>query len=339
MEKEKNHLSLLERQTLYSMLEAGKSFRFIGRELRRSASTIQREYNRNKAARHLWRAMSGLEKARYAQERKSERQSKKARLNRHLLDSRPDACRKILTLLEETNYSPEAIASILSQSDLGISISGKTIRRWVKRMYPTFQKYFPHRGKRPRTNLTPRTRRKRQREAAPAMRSVHQRQCARNEVGNFELDLVVSSQSRTVILAVRDRKTRKIWLRLVENREATPVRQAIVKVLSDIPPLMRRSCTFDRGGEFAEVHPIEKLYAITNYFCDAYCAWQKGSVEQGNKELRRYVQKKTDLALVSKERLLRIEKLLNTKPRKTLGGLSSDDLWIMEARKIYNLMH
>lgn len=339
MEKEKYHLSLLERQVLYTMLETGKGFRYIGRELGRSASTIKREVSRNKAPRYLWRKMSALEKAIYAHERACERQHKKSICNRYILNDNHSLSRRILTLLEDTNFSPEIIAEILSQSDLGITISGRTIRRWVLKMYPSYQQYFPNRGKRPRKSLTPRTKNRRQKQAAPTKRSIHERDCQRSEFGNLELDLIVSSKSRTVILAVRDRKTRKIWLRLVENREAQTVRQAIIKVLADIPPLMRRSCTYDRGSEFAEVHQLEKFYSIVNYFCDAYCAWQKGTVEQGNKEVRRYISKKTDLNTVSPEQLERIEMLLNAKPREVLGGRSSDDLWLAEQQRIESLLH
>ena len=57
--------------------------------------------------------------------------------------------------------------------------------------------------------------------------------------------------------------------------------------------------TFDRGSEFAQVHHLENRFNLLNYFCDAYCSWQKGSVENQNKEVRVYIRKGTCLLYTS----------------------------------------
>ena len=46
------HLSIEEREKLYLMRGQGKSFREIGRELGRLASTLSRELSRHKVGRH-----------------------------------------------------------------------------------------------------------------------------------------------------------------------------------------------------------------------------------------------------------------------------------------------
>jgi|GEM_PF-5543960 len=76
--------------------------------------------------------------------------------------------------------------------------------------------------------------------------------------------MIVCSQSKQSILSVRDRKTRHTWLEFVDNLEAQTVRQAIIKLVQRIPPSLRRTCTFDRGSEFAEVHQLQSFLGVVN---------------------------------------------------------------------------
>lgn len=340
MEKKKGQLCLSERQAVYVMRERGVGVREIARQLGRNASTVAREPRRNAAQAHLARHMTALEKAVFAQRKAKDRQREKVRRRSTVLDRRADVRQRMVALLQQTNYSPETVGEILSTSDLGVKLHGKTIRRWIRKHCPNFQRHFPHRGKRPRVHLTPRQRRKK--EAAPTKRSIFERPQSvanRTDAGDFELDMVVCRQSNSAVLSVRDRKTRKAWLRLVPNLKADTLSLEILRVLRAIPPALRRSCTYDRGSEFAAVHKLEPLFGIVNYFCDAYAAWQKGSVEQQNKELRRYLPKGTDLSTVTPEHLLRIEALLNSKPRRVLGGLCADDAWFFECRAAAFTLH
>ena len=286
--------------------------------------------------------MSAMERARDASER-AERRRREQKRRRCVLDMRADARNQMLSLLEETNYSPEKIAWILSHSDLGVRLSGKTIRRWVKRNQPDFQKHYPHRGRRPRRSLTGRTRRWKRPEKAPEKRSVHERPneiAERARAGDFEIDMIVCSQSTASILSIRDRKTRHSWLELTENREEQTVRQAIIRTLHRICPMLIHTATYDRGGEFAGFQVLEECFGLTAYFCDAYCAWQKGSVENQNKEVRRYIPKGTNLATVTSDELRHVENLLNSKPRESLpGNIASADAYALEVAKVRAMLH
>jgi IS30 family transposase len=341
-EKKKGHLSCEERRLMYVMLKEGEGFRAIGRELGRSASTIKREAERNAAPRQIARRMTPLEKAKYAQEKAEHRRRERVRKRGSRLDRRADVRVRLLALLKRTNYSPEYIAYILSQSDLGVKLCGRTIRNWVKKNCPAYQQHFPHRGKRPVRHLTPKRRGPKRPDVAAPKRSIHTRPeeaNARLRAGDFELDMVVCRQSTVSILSIRDRKTRTTWLELVPDLKAETVRRAIIRFIHTIPPPMRNTLTFDRGTEFAQVHQLEQFFGLLNYFCDAYSAWQKGAVENQNKEIRRYLPKGTDLSTISYERLKRIEALLNAKPRRCLGGFSALDSWMIEARKLQHELH
>jgi IS30 family transposase len=55
------------------------------------------------------------------------------------------------------------------------------------------------------------------------------------------------------------------------------------------------------------------------FFCNTYCSWQKGSVENANGLLREYIPKKADFNTISQEMLDEIVKQINLRPRKRLN--------------------
>ena len=333
MKKEtKGHLTRDERGNILMMRKSGKSFREIAKNLDRSHSSILRELKRNSVPAYLSIHGSIREKADWMNEKAQLRQKKREKSSK--LELEQFVAKRILSLLEETNFSPEYIADIISKDDCGVKLCGTTIRRWIDQHYPHYRQHFPHRGKRPRKSITPARSRKRK-QAAPEKLHISQRPpeaTLRQELGHLELDMVVCSQSTKAILSIRDRKTRYCDLSFVDNLKANTVRQAIIQFLNKHAPGTIKTMTFDRGTEFAEVYHLENYFQLSNYFCDAYCAWQKGSVENQNKELRRHVSKGTNLELVSEQQLERIQDLINAKPRVCLGGSSSFDAWVIEIK-------
>ena len=331
--KQSGHLTRYERGTLVSMRSSGKSFREIAKYLGINVSTVSREFKRNKLPVYLSAHSSIREKADWMHDKAEKRKIERIRKKRSILENNELTQRRVLIFLKETSYSPEKIANIISSDDLGVKLSGKSIRRWINKYYPDYRKYFPHRGKRPRKCLT--SRRYKTKKAAAEKRNICNRNDKANnreELGHLELDMIVCSQSSKAILSIRDRKSRKCYLDFVQNLQSKTVKQAIIRFLNQYPLGVIKTMTFDRGSEFAQVHHLENRFNLLNYFCDAYCSWQKGSVENQNKEVRVYIRKGTNLEDISLKRLKEIELLINTKPRDCLDGLSSDDVWFIESR-------
>ena len=65
---------------------------------------------------------------------------------------------------------------------------------------------------------------------------------------------------------------------------------------------------------------LEQTLNISCYFARAYCSRDRGSNENLNGLIRRYFPKKTDFSKVTDEDVMRVEYLLNTRPRKRHGG-------------------
>ena len=296
-----------------------------------------RERKRNAAPPYISCNMSALEKAKWAQDKAKQRRSepkkgKRGPLKLAVVRTRVEA------FLKDKN-SPEKIATILSSSDLGITICGRTIRRWINTDVPELKQYLPCKGKVRKKSLFPR-RPKKTKIAAPETRNIRER-CEeadnRSEPGHLEGDTIVCDQSKDAIVSVADRFTDRRWYRKVPNLKAETVFWALFDILSEIPPAIRRTITFDNGGEFALWYKLERIFGILAYFCDPYCSWQKPVVERSNKEFRLFVPKGTDLSRISPEEVQRIEQQINSLPMDRLDSLSSADVWLMrpEVRGYY----
>ena len=83
----------------------------------------------------------------------------------------------------------------------------------------------------------------------------------------------------------------------------------------DLPPEAKKSTTLDNGKEFTK----HKKIGITTYFADPYSSWQRGTNENTNGLIRRYLPKKTDFSKVTQKELDDIIWEINNRPRKCLG--------------------
>src|SRR3989344_3458107 len=68
--------------------------------------------------------------------------------------------------------------------------------------------------------------------------------------------------------------------------------------------------------------------------CDPYCAWQKGSNENHNGVLRRYIPKKADLTDLYQSELNAIIEEINQRPRKCLGYETPKEAFTKELKLV-----
>ena len=89
---------------------------------------------------------------------------------------------------------------------------------------------------------------------------------------------------------------------------------------------MFKSITSDNGTEFSDAKAIEEM-GIKYFYAHSYCSYERGSNENNNKLIRRFIAKGMDIGSFSKKRIKEIEKFMNNYPRKMFGGLSSNAVY------------
>jgi len=92
-----------------------------------------------------------------------------------------------------------------------------------------------------------------------------------------------------------------------------------------LPAVLRRRVTYDRGSEMA-CHPeLARRLKIDIRFCDPHAPWQRGSNENTNGLRRQFFPKGTDLSDTSQTELNDVARLMNQRPRKTLGWKTPEE--------------
>ena len=116
-----------------------------------------------------------------------------------------------------------------------------------------------------------------------------------------------------------ERKSRFTVLLPNEDKRSTAVLANIADQLRRLPEAARRTVTFDRGSEFAGYAALDRHLALTSYFCDPHSPWQKGSLENLNGRVRRFLPRHCEPQALSRVRLQRIAERINDTPRRCLG--------------------
>ena len=137
--------------------------------------------------------------------------------------------------------------------------------------------------------------------------------------GHWEGDMIKGAGNRTSVGTLVERKTRFVILCKMNGNGAEAALEGFSRQMKRLPASLRKSMTYDRGLEMA-CHPeLARRLRIDIWFCDPHTPWQRGSNENTNGLLRQFLPKGSDLSQYSQRDLSHIARLLNNRPRKTLG--------------------
>lgn len=147
----------------------------------------------------------------------------------------------------------------------------------------------------------------------------------REELGHWEGDLMHIGSG--YILLLNEMLTGLKRMTFLSSKCSIECSRAIVKLLRSHKSKIR-SITFDRGGEFSRHKEISVKLGCSIFFCDPHAPWQKGAVEQGNWQLRKWFPKKKYCQIPSKKLIRRIEFKLNNTPRKVLYFNTANEVYL-----------
>jgi IS30 family transposase len=139
----------------------------------------------------------------------------------------------------------------------------------------------------------------------------------RGRVGDLEADFIVSGKSgKGILLTAVCRKLRTTFLELISDVSIDEVHRAFIRIKQRLPEM--RTLTLDNDILFKMHKALEKLLAVKIYFCHPYHSWEKGSIENVNKEIRKFIPKGSNLSNYDKEFIQLIENHLNQRFMKCL---------------------
>jgi transposase, IS30 family len=155
---------------------------------------------------------------------------------------------------------------------------------------------------------------------------------SREEFGHYEGDFIESGKDgKGSLLVLVERKTRYPFLQYLEDRTTENVNRVVREMLGCYPI---ESLTIDNDISFQKHKELSELIKAHIYFCHPQSPHEKGTVENRNKAVRRYVPKKSDLSKVSMETIKFVEEKLRNKYMKCLKFKTPKEAFEEETAKI-----
>jgi transposase, IS30 family len=301
-----------ERLEIGILLNKDHSLRSIAAVLGRSPNTISDEARRN-SVRTGYKPVSAQVKA-LARRKFASYQGRKIQESLDL--------RWYIIVRLQAHWNPDEIAGAMKRERQAFYVSKTTIYEWLRSEWGQYYCWYLDSRRYNARKRKP----KAARPMIPDRVSIAERPLGatnRSRYGHWEGDTVVSGKrtgSTAALVVTVERKTRLVAARTIPNLKPESFNGAIWDVQAGVTEML--SLSLDNGIENRWHSQLD----VPTYFCDPYSSWQKGSVENANRMIRRYLPKGMDLATVTPTRLQDIIWIINNKPRKILGYKSATQM-------------
>ena len=166
----------------------------------------------------------------------------------------------------------------------------------------------------------------------------------REQFGHWEIDLVVGPTDSTgAILTLVERKTRKTIMRKLKDKTHGAVRRALNGIEREYGAegfrLIFKSITADNGSEFLDVDGLQNSVLCRPprtalFYAHPYAAWERGTNENTNRMIRRFIAKKQKIESLTRHALETVEQWLNNYPRRIIAFNSPNQQFNHELAQI-----
>ena len=319
--REFNHFDLGERKRIERFLKQGKSLREMARILDRCVSSISDEI-KNNSVNGIYDAKKAQHKADVKRE-KSKRDCLKVAMNKEL--------QKFVVFNILDHQSPEGISGRLKEVEKSIEYaSTKAIYKFVESPHGRqIEKHLYSNAVKKKTGKKRGTSVGIDGRVFIDKRPKHIEK--RIEFGHFEGDFIESGKDgKGSLLVLVERKTRYPFIVYLEDRSNRNVNRLIEELLFGIPI---KSLTLDNDISFQKHEELSELLHSSIYFCHPQSPNEKGTVENRNKAIRRYVKKKSDLSSFPLSHFKMVENKLRTRFMTCLNFKTPQEEFERELRK------
>ncbi len=226
--------------------------------------------------------------------------------------------RNFITEKFSEDWSPEQIAGVLKTQQAELpAVSHETIYQMLYRGFvqrePKYRKKKIRKYRRRRQPKTP---------VNIDRKSISERPDVinnRERFGDWEGDLVIGKDGKGAILTLVERKSGYLLAGLLYGKSSDEFKRMIRDLFAPYDNEILLSITYDNGSEATEYRNIEQILQCELYFANPGSPWQRGTNENTNGLLRRYLPKGTEFRKLDQNLLDVLVRQLNTRPRKRLN--------------------
>ena len=340
------HLTREERMVIERMSRGGIPPRDIAAVMERHPRTIERELNRGRVT-HLDTYLRT--KYVYSSDRGQEAHdlNATARGPDLKLGKNHQLAEFVRFRIVEHKESPDVVASRMRQAGMVGSVCTRTLYRYIDQGVIPGVSNESLWEKRKRAKLRKR-RPSRVIKRLARGSSIGQRPAdveTREEFGHWEMDLIVgpTGGSGSALLTLVERKHRHVIIRKLPDKTQASVLKAIRGLERHYGSTRFRnifkSITVDNGSEFLDFEALETSERNSTprtriFYAHAYSAWERGSNENANRMIRRFVAKGHDIARLTSQAVASVEAWINHYPRRILGFMTPIELFDKELRAV-----
>ncbi len=322
--KERRELTEKDRYVIEKCLKQGYSKTSIAGLLGVNPKTISREIRRGMVERRdsEWR-MYTVYSAAFAQDRYKESVSRRGRKASH--SKHGELIEHIRDKMQH-KWSPDAIIG-RARFEGETTVCTKTVYNWLHRGYI---KDFVMK----RSNRKVSMRKVGYKNSTAKRIDERPQEANERQSGHWEMDLVVSGVGGSGCLLVLTERAagRHELIHLLQDKKQS----SVIAVLDRLERRhkgrfkeMFKTITCDNGSEFLDSAGLEKSIfggKRTNiYYAHPYSSWERGSNENANKLIRKFIKKGEDISKLPVAYIKRIEKWINNYPRRIFGYKTANE--------------